>query len=114
MVKAMARRAEAGAKNAEEYIMLSDEVSPWRAEHYLSVDKDVTGADMVRLSGTYVAKVFDGSFSEMRKWYQQLIDFVKSRGLQPIHTYFSYTTCPKCAKVYGHNYVVGFEQIQPG
>ena len=25
--------------------------------------------------------------------------------------YFYYTTCPKCAKHYGHNYVVGFAEI---
>jgi hypothetical protein len=25
--------------------------------------------------------------------------------------YFSYTTCPKCAKAYGKNYVVLFAQI---
>ena len=26
--------------------------------------------------------------------------------------YFYYTTCPKCAKKHGHNYVVGFAQVE--
>jgi len=112
ITKAMAQRAAAGAENAEEYIMLSDEVSPWKAEHYLSVEKDVPDTEIVNLSGTYMAKVFEGPFKEMKNWYQQLIDYVKSRGAKPVHTYFAYTTCPKCAKAYGHNYVIGFEQIE--
>lgn len=111
MKKTMAAIADAEAGNDEEYIMLSDEVSPWRSEHFLSVEKAVPGAEMVRLSGTYMAKVFEGPFKEMRNWYSQLIAFVKAEGAEPLKTYFSYTTCPNCAKAYGHNYVIGFEQI---
>jgi hypothetical protein len=33
----------------------------------------------------------------------------KGRHLQKL--YFFYTTCPKCAKVYGKNYVVGVAQV---
>lgn len=112
ITKAMALRKAANAENEEEYLMLSDEVSPWKAEHYLSAEKEVPGAEMVRLSGTYMAKVFEGPYKEMKNWYQQLIDFVKAKGFKPIKTYFAYTTCPNCAKAYGKNYVVGFEQIE--
>ncbi len=104
---------EAGADNEEEYLMLSDEVSPWRGEHYLAVTREVPDAEMVRLSGTYIAKVFEGKFKDMKKWHQQLVDYVKSIGATPIKTYFCYTTCPACAKDYGKNYVVGFEQVAP-
>lgn len=111
MTKALAAADEASARNATEYLMLSDEVSPWKAEHYLSVERDIPRAKMARLNGTYVAKVFEGDFKEMRNWYSQLIDYTKSRGFTPVKTFFSYTMCPNCAKAYGHNYVVGFEQI---
>lgn len=111
MTRVLAMRQAAGAANDEEYIMLSDEVSPWKAEHYLSVDKAVPGANMVHLSGTYMAKVFEGPYKEVKNWYLQLINFVRSKGAKPIHTYFAYTTCPNCAKVYGKNYVIGFEQV---
>jgi hypothetical protein len=112
MTKAMAAVESAGARNTKEYLMLSDEVSPWKAEHYLSVEKEVPGAENVRLDGTYVAKVFEGDFKEMGTWYQQLIKFTKAKGLTPVKTFFSYTMCPNCAKAYGHNYVVGFEQVR--
>lgn len=109
----LAKIEEARAGNEQEYIMLSEEVSPWHADHYVSVEKEVPGAETVRLSGTFMAKVFEGQFKDMRKWHQQLLDFVKSKGAKPLKTYFSYTTCPNCSKAYGKNYVVGFEQIEP-
>jgi hypothetical protein len=112
MIKAMAKVEEAGATNHQEYFMLSDEASPWHTEHYLSVTKQVPDAEMVRLSGTYLAKVFEGPYKNMRSWYEQLVDYVKSKGKKPVKTYFSYTMCPACAKAYGKNYVVGFEQVE--
>lgn len=111
MLKTMARAEEAGAISPDG-LMLSDEVSSWKAEHYLAVTKDVPGAEMVRLSGTYLAKVFEGPYKNMRHWHAELIAYVKSKGKVPVKTYFNYTMCPKCAKAYGHNYVVGFEQIK--
>ncbi len=112
ITKAMQLRDDAGAGDNDEYFMLSDEVSPWKAEHYLSVDKAVPGAEMVNLSGTYMAKVFEGPYKNMRFWYEDLLKYVRDQGAIPIKTYFAYTMCPSCSKAYGKNYVVGFEQIK--
>jgi len=38
-------------------------------------------------------------------------DYVKSKGKKIKELYFYYTTCPKCAKHYGKNYVVAFAQV---
>lgn len=111
MLKTMAQVEEAGATSPDN-LMLSYEASPWKAEHYLAVTKDVPDAKMVRLSGTYLAKVFEGPYKNMRDWYQQLMAYVKSKGKKPVKTYFNYTMCPKCAKAYGKNYVVGFVQVE--
>ncbi|MFA5003828.1 MAG: hydrolase [Candidatus Saccharimonadales bacterium] len=111
MTTALAKIAEAEA-GGDEYLMLSNEISPWKAEHYIAVDTEVPDSQMALFSGTYMAKVFEGPFKEMRGWYRQLIDYVKSTGAQPVRTFFGYTTCPNCAKAYGKNYVIGFEQIQ--
>lgn len=107
MKKIMAKAEEAGA-TGDEHLMLSDEVSPWKAEHYLAVLKDVPGAQMIKLNGSYLAKVFEGDYKEMGNWYQQLIEYAKAKGQTPLKTYFNYTMCPSCAKAYGKNYVVGF------
>ena len=37
--------------------------------------------------------------------------YVTQQGKQAKKCYFYYTTCPKCAKVYGHNYVVVFAEV---
>lgn len=110
MLKAMAKVEKAGATSPD-YLMLSEEVSPWKAQHYLAVTKEVPGTEMTRLSGTFLAKVFEGPYKNMRDWHKQLISYVESKGKMPVKTYFNYTMCPNCAKAYGRNYVVGFEQV---
>lgn len=111
MKKTMQILHAAGADKDDEYIMLSYDASPWKSEHYISVDRPVDGLENVKLTGTYLAKVFEGQFRDAGKWYRELVDYVKSRGKQPAKLYFSYTTCPGCAKVYGKNYVLGLAQV---
>lgn len=112
MSKAQAKIHEAGA-DIEEFAILSYEASPWHADHYFAVSKEVPGLEMESLSGTYLTKVFEGPYKEAQKWYAELLEFVKSKGRKPLRTFFFYTTCPNCSKAYGKNYVVGFEQVEP-
>jgi hypothetical protein len=35
-----------------------------------------------------------------------MVSYVRSKGKEIKKMYFWYTTCPKCAKVYGKNYTV--------
>lgn len=108
MKRAMEQIDKASAGSGNEYIMLSRDVSPWKSEHFISVSKAVPASETVRLSGTYAAKVFEGSFKDMGKWYKRLVDYAKAKREAPQDVYFSYTTCPRCARIYGKNYVVGF------
>ncbi|QQS19590.1 hypothetical protein IPL85_04950 [Candidatus Saccharibacteria bacterium] len=94
-----------------EAMTLSRDVSPWKAEHLYAVTKEVGGADNVVLSGTYITKVFEGPFKNIRNWYNSLQTYVTSQGKIPGDTYFFYTTCPKCAKHYGKNYVIGMTSV---
>ena len=59
-----------------------------------------------------MTKVFDGPYSAVPKWIKEMDAYVKSQGKQPLKYYFYYTTCPKCIKVHGHNYVVAFAQVE--
>ena len=100
----------AGAKNPES-IMLMDDKSLWSSDLYIAVDKNVPGAQMTSLSGTFLSRVFEGGYSEAGKWAKQMASYVKSKGKAVKKFYFSYTTCPACAKAYGKNYVVLFAEI---
>jgi len=96
----------------KDLLMLCGDPSPWRSELFINVTKEVPGAENVRLSGTYLTKVYDGPYSEIRKWVADMRDYVKKSGKVMKDMYFFYTTCPKCAKEHGHNYVVGFGQVE--
>jgi hypothetical protein len=101
----------ADAFDPNDFLVLSKDLSAWNSEHYFAAARDVPGEDMARLSGTYVTKVFDGPFSDAKHWYDEMKAISAERGKLDGEVYFFYTTCPKCAKHYGHNYVVGFAEV---
>ena len=102
---------KAAQAEAPYQLMLTDENSMWGADIYIDVSKEVPGVKMTTISGTFLTKVFEGPYQNASKWAQEMNDYVKSKGKTMNKLYFSYTTCPKCAKVYGKNYVVLFAQI---
>lgn len=102
----------ADAQNDSEFIVLSRDNSAWSAEHLFAVEKEVPDTDMVQLSGVFVTKVFEGPYRKIPQWCEELNESIRSQGKDASNTYFFYTTCPKCAKTYGKNYVVGVAQIQ--
>ena len=59
----------------------------------------------------FLTKVFEGPYQNVGKWAMEMAEYVKGKGKEIKKLYFSYTTCPKCAKAYGKNYVVLFAQI---
>jgi hypothetical protein len=105
MVKDMERIKKAGAL-APKPLMLSDEKSLWGSDVYIATSKEVPGAEMARISGTFLSKVFEGNYKDMGKWIKEMQEYVKSKGKEIKQMYFFYTTCPACAKYYGKNYAV--------
>lgn len=92
---------EADAQDKEQFIVLSYDPSAWRSEHYFSVTRNVPGLEMVKMTGDYLTKTFEGPYKKVPKWEKEMESFVKSKGKQVLKTLFFYTTCPKCAKFYG-------------
>jgi len=93
-------------------LMLTDEKSLWEADIYIDVAKNVPGAQMATLTGTFLTKVFEGSYQNAGKWAQEMKKYVKNKNHKLKKLYFSYTTCQRCAKAYGKNYVVLFAKIK--
>lgn len=102
---------DAGAADAEHMMVLSRDSSPWRSEHLFSVSRSVPSEEMTTLSGDFVTKVFEGPYDQAKKWHEDLQKLARDRGSEPGEIYFFYTTCPKCAKAYGKNYVVGVVSV---
>jgi hypothetical protein len=106
-----ARLIDAAGAKSNDMVVLSDENSLWGADVYISVVREVPGATNVTISGTFLGKVFEGPYQNMHQWIEQTRSFVASRGKHLKKLYCYYTTCPKCAKKYGKNYVVILAQI---
>lgn len=96
----------------EEPLWLSDETSLWGSELYMAADREVLGEDMVRMSGRFLTRLFQGSYRDVGKWAKEMRTFVKGRGLEVEHLYFHYATCPKCARKLGTQQVVIFAKVK--
>lgn len=110
MVKNIEKIQKAGAVPPKA-LMLSDEKSMWGSDIYIATTKEVPGAEMVRMSGTFLTKVFEGPYSDAGKWAKEMEEYVKSKKKKINKMYFFYTTCPSCAKFYGKNYTVILAQV---
>jgi len=103
---------DAGASpDSKDFIMLATESSPGKGELYINVTREIPNAENVKLSGTYITRVFDGPYSAVPKWIKEMAQYLDQQGKAAKKYYFYYTTCPKCAKIHGHNYVVAFAQV---
>ena len=92
-------------------VVLTDENSLWGADVYVEAGRDVPGASMAAISGTFLSKVFEGPYRNMRSWIEEMKAFVQGSGKSVRKMFFYYTTCPKCAKKYGKNYVAILAQV---
>ncbi len=102
---------EAAGAVPDNMVVLADENSLWGADVYIEVTRDVPGAEMATISGTFLSKVFEGPYRNMREWIEEMKGFVRSRDRELHRMYFFHTTCPKCAKKYGKNYVAILAQV---
>ncbi|HML25562.1 hydrolase [Methanomethylovorans sp.] len=101
----------AGA-NIPEWLCLSDHTSKWNMDLYLAVDREVPGAKNITLSGRFLSKVYEGPFKDTAKWGDDFNAYAQKQGLEIRKWFMWYTTCPKCAKKYGKNYVVILAEVK--
>ncbi len=110
VVKNMENIKEADALPPEP-LMLSEDKSLWGSDIYIAVGKEVPDAEMTKISGTFLAKVFEGPYKNAGKWAKEMVSYVDSKGKKAKNLYFFYTTCPKCAEFYGKNYTVVLARV---
>lgn len=111
ITKMMDKVGKSGGK-VEDWLGLSDHTSKWNMDIYLAVDREIADAENITLSGKFFSKVYEGDFKETGKWSDDYKESVKEKGLDIKKWYMWYTTCPKCAKKYGKNYVVIIGQVE--
>lgn len=112
VMKRLDKKVRAANANVTDWLCLSDHTSKWNMDVYLAVDKQVADAENITLSGKYYSKVYEGNFKDTGKWCKDYEEIVKLKGYKVKKWYMWYTTCPKCAKKYGKNYVVIICEIE--
>jgi hypothetical protein len=105
--RVLARIDAADVDDPDNHIVLSRSLSPWSDEHLFAVSAPVPGEETTTLSGDFTTKVFEGPYRDVGKWHAEMQQVSQAAGGTGEEVYFFYTTCPKCAKTYGKNYVVG-------
>jgi len=112
VIKRMMAKVEAAGAKTPDNICLSDHTSKWNMNLYLAVDKEIPGAENMTLSGKFWSKVYEGNFRETGKWCKDYEALAKSKGMNIKKMYMWYTTCPKCEKKYGKNYVAIMGEVE--
>ena len=107
----LAEDSKLAEADIEDSLLLFRDPSAFRSEVYLSVTGSVPTADNVTISGTFMAKVFDGPYNAIPKFVKQLNEYLASQGKHAKNYYIHYAYCPKCAKKYGNNYMIIFAQV---
>lgn len=100
----------------EESLVLFSDPTPFRSEIHLSTTGEISGAGNAPMSGTFRAKVFQGSYDQVPKFIKSMREYITREfpGKSiPNENYFAhYAYCPKCEKKFGRNYTVLFAKVE--
>jgi len=113
VMKRLDERVRKAGAEIKDGLSLSEHTSRWNMDIYVAVDKEVPGAGNTTLSGKFYCKVYEGPFSNTGKWCKDFECVVEAKGYNVKKWFMWYTTCPKCAKIYGKNYVAILSGIEP-
>mmetsp|Transcript_6720 Transcript_6720/g.10521 ORF Transcript_6720/g.10521 Transcript_6720/m.10521 type:complete len:265 (+) Transcript_6720:1-795(+) len=78
VARAMKKIEQSGAQvPKEDFMILSECSSPWWSDVFVSTSKEyVEGAEVTLISGMYLAKAFEGDYSNIGKWVREINDLV--------------------------------------
>lgn len=107
----IAEREKAIDKDKQNVLVLFHDPSAFKSEIYLSITKNISNENVSKISGTFVSKVFDGAFNAVPKFIKEMDGYLKKQNKKAKDYYVHYAYCPKCAKKYGHNYMILFAEI---
>lgn len=107
----LAEKAEATILDKTDALILFRDPSAFKSEIYYSVTKNVDGANNTTISGLLVAGVFDGPYNSIPKFIKHMDSYLKEKSQIAKDYYVHYAYCPKCAKEYGHNYMILFALV---
>ncbi len=112
VMRKLNKKITAAGANIPDGLCLADHISRWNMDVYLAVDKEVPGCEKASLSGKFYSKVYEGPYGDTGKWCKDYENLATAKGYRIRKWFMWYTTCPKCAKKYGKNYVAIMSQVE--
>jgi len=112
VITKMIKKVENAKARTPDDVCLSDHTSMFNMNLYVAVNKEIPNAKNTTLSGKFMSKVYEGPFKNTGKWMADFTKYAKAKKHDIKRMFMWYTTCPKCAKKYGKNYVVVIGKIQ--
>jgi hypothetical protein len=113
MMKLATRANKVDAKK-DEVLVLFQDPSAFKSNIYISVTGNVPGANNVKISGKFVARVYEGPYSAIPKLVKDMNAYLQETGEKVPKNdeyYIHYAYCPKCEKKYGHHYMIFFAKV---
>ncbi|HAX95790.1 MAG TPA: hypothetical protein DCY35_04610 [Prolixibacteraceae bacterium] len=107
----LADKAEANIPDKTDALVLFRDPSAFRSEILYSVTKPIGGATNTFVTGTYQARVFEGSYSSVSKHMHTMQNELRIHGKEAKDFMVHYAYCPGCAKKFGHNYMILFAEV---
>lgn len=98
----------------DEVLVLFQDPSAFKSNIYISVTGNVAGANNVKISGTFIAKVYEGPYNAIPKFVKDMNVYLQKTGKKVAKNdeyYIHYAYCPKCEKKYGHHYMILFAKV---
>ncbi len=95
----------------KQLFMLSEDSELWSTTLYVAISKAIPGEEIVKISGRFIVKVYEGPYSDAGKWLNKTQEYVKTKKKKVRSMYFFYTHCPKCNEYYGNQYTAVLAEI---
>ena len=104
---------------SNDMVVLSDDESLWGSNVYIELGDDGEAklpplhpkAEIVELSGRFVTREFDGPYQKAHVHAKQFQAELEGQGQNVKRVFYFYSTCPKCAKAYGENWIALFAEV---
>lgn len=104
-------RSRAAAPDKTDTLILFRDPSAFRSEIYVAVEKEVPAEANVTISGDFISRVFDGGYNDIPGFIKIMDQSLGEIGKKAKDYYVHYAYCPKCAKKFGHNYMIFFARV---
>ena len=112
VIKKLMEKINSANAKCIDWMGLSDHTSKWNMNIYVAVNKKIPNAENVTLSGKFLSKVYEGPYKDTGKWCKDFEAYANNKKLKIKKMYMWYTTCPKCMKKYGKNYVAIIGEVR--